>query len=87
MPIDYIAIGPIFSTATKQSSERALGLDGFGLVRQAVGEVPLVAIGGITSQNSQAVLDAGADAIAVISEIWTSGGQFSTRTRCLLHSI
>ena len=87
MPIDYIAIGPIFSTATKQSSEPAVGLDGLGQVRQAVGEIPLVAIGGITSQNSQEVLDAGADAIAVISDIWTSSGQVAAQTERLLHRI
>ncbi len=87
MPIDYIAIGPIFSTATKQSSEPAVGLDGLGQVRQAVGEISLVAIGGITSQNSKDVLDAGADAIAVISDIWTSSGQFAAQTERLLHRI
>lgn len=87
MPIDYIAIGPIFSTATKQSSEPAVGLDGLGQVRQAVGEIPLVAIGGITSQNSQDVLAAGADAIAVISDIWTSSGQVAAQTERLLHRI
>ncbi len=87
MPIDYIAIGPIFSTATKQSSEPPLGLDGLSQVRQAVREIPLVAIGGITSQNSQAVLDAGADAIAVISDIWNVSGQVAAHTEILLHRI
>jgi len=87
MPIDYIAIGPIFSTATKQSSEPPLGLDGLSQVRQAVREIPLVAIGGITSQNSQAVLDAGADAIAVISDIWNASGQVAAHTEILLHRI
>jgi thiamine-phosphate pyrophosphorylase len=87
MPIDYIAIGPIFSTATKQSSEPALGLDGLSQVRQAVGEILLVAIGGITSQNSQAVLDAGADAIAVISDIWKASGQVAAHTEILLHRV
>lgn len=87
MPIDYIAIGPIFSTTTKQSSEAVVGLDGLSQVRQAVGEIPLVAIGGITSQNSQEVLDAGADAIAVISDIWTASGQVAVQTERLLHRI
>lgn len=87
MPIDYIAIGPIFSTATKQSSEPVVGLDGLSQVRQAVGEIPLVAIGGITSQNSQDVLDAGADAIAVISDIWTASRQVAAQTESLLHRI
>jgi thiamine-phosphate pyrophosphorylase len=87
MPIDYIAIGPIFSTATKQSSETAVGLNGLAQVRQAVGAIPLVAIGGITSQNSQDVLDAGADAIAVVSGIWTSSEQVAAQTKRLLHRI
>jgi thiamine-phosphate pyrophosphorylase len=87
MPIDYIAIGPIFSTTTKQSSELSVGLDGLGKIRQAVGEIPLVAIGGITSQNSDAVLNAGADAIAVISDIWTYSGRVATQTERLLHRL
>ncbi len=69
-PIDYIAIGPIFSTTTKQSCEANVGLEGLRAVRQAVGKFPLVAIGGITAKNSRDVLDAGADALAVISDIW-----------------
>jgi thiamine-phosphate pyrophosphorylase len=64
MPIDYIAIGPIFSTATKESPEPMVGLEGLAQVRQAVVDFPLVAIGGITSENRQDVLDAGADAVA-----------------------
>lgn len=72
MPLDYVAIGPIFLTSTKESSCPAVGLEGLRQVRQAVGEIPLVAIGGINSANSQAVLDAGADMLAVISDIWTS---------------
>lgn len=87
MPIDYIAIGPIFSTPTKQSCELAVGLDGLGQIRQAVGKIPLVAIGGITSQNSEAVLAAGADAIAVISDIWTYSGTVASQTQRLLHRI
>jgi len=87
MPIDYIAIGPIFSTQTKQSPNLALGLDGLGQIRQAVGEIPLVAIGGITSQNSKAVLDAGADAIAVISDIWSYSGSVASKTERLLNRL
>ncbi len=88
LPVDYIAIGPVFRTATKDSTEPAVGLDGLARVRQAVGKIPLVAIGGITSQNSQEVLDAGADAIAVISDIWaSSSGQVAAQTKRLLHRI
>jgi thiamine-phosphate pyrophosphorylase len=86
MPIDYIAIGPIFPTSTKPASEPPVGLEGLRQVRQAVGKIPLVAIGGITAETSQDVLKAGADAIAVISDIWASSAQVS-QTEHLLHRI
>ena len=85
MPIDYIAIGPIFATSTKQAPESPVGLTGLERVRQIAGKTPLVAIGGITSENSQDVIDAGADAIAVISDIWSSQGDVAAHTRRLLH--
>jgi thiamine-phosphate pyrophosphorylase len=87
MPIDYIAIGPIFSTVTKTSTEPPVGLKGLTQVRRIVRDIPLVAIGGITSQNSQEVLDAGADALAVIRDIWTSSGQVVSQIELLLHRI
>jgi thiamine-phosphate pyrophosphorylase len=87
MPIDYIAIGPIFRTSSKQTSDSPVGLEGLRQVRQAVGKIPLVAIGGITSASSQHVLKAGADAIAVISDIWTSSAQVAAQTEHLLHRI
>lgn len=63
---DYIAYGPIFSTATKQNPDPVVGLSGLRTAR-ALTRKPLVAIGGITRENCRAVLDAGADSIAVIS--------------------
>ena len=87
MPIDYIAIGPIFRTSSKQASESPVGLDGLSQIRQVVGKIPLVAIGGITSETSQDVLDAGADAIAIIRDIWTSSRQAAAQTERLLHRI
>ncbi len=77
LPVDYLAIGPIFATSTKQTSDSPVGIRGLQLVRHAVGRIPLVAIGGITSLNGQDVLDAGADAVAVISEIWSTPGHLS----------
>ncbi len=70
LPIDYLAIGPIFTTLTKKSRDTPLGLGGLRLVRKAVENMPLVAIGGIKAANYQAVLDSGADGIAVISDLW-----------------
>lgn len=70
MPVDYVAIGPIFETSTKATPDPPIGLSGLSLVRQALGKIPLVAIGGITSRNRTEVLEAGADAVAVIRDIW-----------------
>jgi thiamine-phosphate pyrophosphorylase len=70
MPVDYVAIGPIFETSTKETTDSPVGLQKLGWIRDALGTIPLVAVGGITSLNRQEVLDAGADAVAVISDIW-----------------
>ncbi|HYJ89455.1 MAG TPA: thiamine phosphate synthase [Pyrinomonadaceae bacterium] len=71
LPVDYVAIGPLFSTVTKESSHATLGLDSLRLVRRAVGNMPLVAIGGIKAATHQAIIDAGADGIAIISDLWS----------------
>jgi len=72
LPIDYAAIGPIFATSTKIPAEPTVGLVGLHQVREIVEDLPLIAIGGITSENKQQVLDAGADAVAIISDLWPS---------------
>jgi thiamine-phosphate pyrophosphorylase len=69
-PIDYIAIGPIFATATKENPEDFLGLDKLKFVRATVKDFPLVAIGGITTQNAPLVLEAGANSLAIISALF-----------------
>jgi thiamine-phosphate pyrophosphorylase len=72
LPIDYIAIGPVFATGSKANPDPVVGLEG---VRQArrVTKKPLVAIGGITRQNCFQVKAAGgADAVAVISDLLES---------------
>ncbi|MGH9931781.1 MAG: thiamine phosphate synthase [Pyrinomonadaceae bacterium] len=73
MPVDYVAIGPIFATSTKDSSNPPVGLEEMGRVHQALGTIPLVAIGGITVENIGSVLRAGADVVALISDIWKPG--------------
>ena len=70
LPIDYLAIGPIFTTGTKESPDPVVGLDGLRAVRAAIGNLPLVAIGGITPVNTPEVLQAGADSAAMISALW-----------------
>lgn len=74
MPIDYVAIGPIFATTTKQTSNPPVGLEGLRHLRDTLGTIPLVAIGGITSKNGPDVVQAGADAIALVSDIWAGSG-------------
>jgi len=67
-PVDYLAIGPIFQTGSKRNPDPVLGLAELKTLRAAV-QKPLVAIGGITRENARAVLDAGADSVAVIADL------------------
>lgn len=69
LPIDYVAIGPIYQTTTKENPDDDVGLEGLIEIRKVIGNFPLVAIGGIKSENIQVVLQNGADSIALISEI------------------
>ena len=71
LPIDYIAIGPVFATGSKANPDPVVGLDGVREARR-VTKKPLVAIGGITRQNCSQVKAAGADAVAVISDLLES---------------
>ena len=65
---DYIAVGPIFPTATKENPDPVVGLDFLRAARQ-ITRKPLVAIGGITVQSASEVFRAGADSVAVISDL------------------
>lgn len=67
MPINYLAIGPVFATKTKENPDEVVGIEGIKRVREKIGDFPLVAIGGITLENFREVLDAGADSAAIIS--------------------
>ncbi len=71
LPADYLAIGPVFPTATKKNPGPVVGLETVAAVR-ALTKKPLVAIGGITLDNAPAVLSAGADAVAVIRDLLTA---------------
>jgi len=71
---DYIAIGPVFSTLSKANPDPVIGLDGVRQAR-ALTRKPLVAIGGITRANCRSVIDAGADSVAVISDLVTHPGK------------
>ena len=65
-PVDYVALGPVFATASKLNPDPVVGLEEIRRCRELL-EKPLVAIGGITLQNASAVWRAGADSVAVIA--------------------
>ena len=65
---DYIAIGPVFATSSKTNPDPVVGLEGVRLARSLTRK-PLVAIGGITRANCRSVIEAGADSVAVISDL------------------
>jgi thiamine-phosphate pyrophosphorylase len=67
-PADYVAIGPVFATSSKEKPDPMVGLEGVRRARELTRK-PLVAIGGITRQNARSVIEAGADAVAVISDL------------------
>ena len=68
-PLDYIAVGPVFPTSTKENPDTAIGLETLKLTREIVGDFPLVAIGGIDRENARSVFRGGADSLAIISGI------------------
>ncbi len=65
-PVDYLAVGPIFSTRTKTNPEPVVGLEQLARIRSVLPQMPLVGIGGITLENAISVLEAGADSAAII---------------------
>jgi thiamine-phosphate pyrophosphorylase len=67
-PADYLAIGPVYPTASKQVPNPVVGLKGVRAARAMITK-PLVAIGGINRSNCSAVMEAGADSMAVISDL------------------
>lgn len=66
---DYVALGPIYPTTLKAMRFAPQGLDRIGVWKRRIGNIPLVAIGGITLESAPAVFAAGADSIAVVSDV------------------
>ena len=66
--VDYLGVSPIFETQTKVDTKGSWGLDGLAAVR-ATSRHPLVAIGGLNATNIRQAVEAGADAVAVVSAI------------------
>lgn len=79
-PVDYVALGPIFGTATKENPDPVVGLDELRRLRPLT-KRPFVAIGGITRQNANAVFEAGADSVAVIGDLFPESGKLGDRVK------
>lgn len=77
LPVDYLAVGPIFATTTKADTQPVVGLEGLRAMRTQTTK-PLVAIGGITVGTAAQVIEAGADAVAVISG-WLTAEDIASR--------
>jgi thiamine-phosphate pyrophosphorylase len=70
-PVDYIAIGPVFQTTTKDKPDPVVGLETIAEIKRSISK-PLVAIGGITLEHAKSVIEAGADSVAIISDLYSS---------------
>jgi thiamine-phosphate pyrophosphorylase len=84
-PIDYIAIGPVFHTDTKENPDPVVGLEGIAEVRKGISK-PLVAVGGITLDRARSVIEAGADSLAVISDLYRAG-EIENRVKAYLRAL
>jgi thiamine-phosphate pyrophosphorylase len=84
-PVDYIAIGPVFQTSTKDKRDAVVGLETVREIRRHISK-PLVAIGGITLEAARAVIEAGADSVAVITDL-LSATDIAERTSRFLDSL
>jgi thiamine-phosphate pyrophosphorylase len=79
-PVDYVALGPVFATATKANPDPVVGVEEVRRCRALI-EKPLVAIGGITMDNARDVFAAGADSIAVIAGLLPETGDTAALRR------
>ncbi len=84
-PVDYLSYGPVFPTRTKANPDPVVGLDGLRAIRPLVAR-PLVAIGGITRRNAAAIVSAGGDGAAVISDLMV-GADVETSAREILAAL
>ena len=81
---DYVALGPIFPTTLKSMRFAPQGIDKIGVWKKRIGNIPLIAIGGITLEQAPAVFAAGADSIAVVSDV-TRNADPDARVRAWLN--
>lgn len=71
-PVDYLAIGPVFGTLSKQNPDPMVGLEALREIVSA-SPVPLVAIGGITIENAQRLFDVGVGSVSLIQDLYALG--------------
>jgi len=85
LPVDYIAIGPVFVTSTKENPDAVVGIQTITAVKSEIlGEKPLVAIGGINSGNFRDVLRAGADSVALIGGLISDAAAITANAEALI---
>jgi thiamine-phosphate pyrophosphorylase len=84
LPADYIAFGPIFDTQTKNDHKPVVGVNGLRELKDILGRTPLVAIGGITEANFRTAFDAGADSVAVISDLLREPNEIPQKLKRML---
>lgn len=77
---DYVALGPIYPTILKKMKWRQQGLDKLTEWRAAIGDLPLIAIGGFTVERAAGAFAAGADVVSVVTDI-TLNDDPEARTR------
>ena len=85
-PISYLAVGPVFGTSTKETGYGAVGLELVSTAAGLVASTPVVAIGGVTLDNARSAIDAGAVAVAVISDL-LAGGDPEARVKAYLRAL
>ncbi|MCB2054425.1 MAG: thiamine phosphate synthase [Geminicoccaceae bacterium] len=71
--VDYVGIGPVFATASKDPGDPPMGPEGLGRLIAGLGDLPACGIAGIDHGNAAAVIGAGAAGVAVISDIFMAG--------------
>ncbi len=85
-PISYLAVGPVHETRTKRTGYAPLGIEAVRRATRAAGDVPVVAIGGITLETAPHVVAAGASSVAVISDL-LAGGDPARRVRAYVEAL
>ena len=80
--VDYLGVGPVFTTATKPDAAPAMGLVGLAEIRTLT-ELPIVAIGGLSEANAGSAIAAGADGVAMVSAICAAGSPRSAAQELL----